>query len=383
MKIHIEKEKLEKELSKIIRAVNSKSPLPILAHILLKTEKENILNMYATDLEIGIENKINIEILKEGSFCIPAKVFLDIISYLEDEDLVIEKKENIVEIRSNNKIYKINVLPEEDFPKIPQLGEFPTLYLKQSELKDILRDCVFAAASSEETQAVLTGILIYMKGQFITLIGTDGRRLAKVENKLKEIFPKEEKFIVPSRSLNELLRIIEDKKEEVKIYTTPYQVFFCFDKTIFYSRMIEGQFPNYEKVILKEKDIILEFVIKREKFLKSLRRISILACEKETPNLVKFEISKDKLVITASTQDLGKAREEIEIKTKKGENLKIAFNSKYIIDVLTNLKEEEVELKLKDERSPGIIKPVGRDNFIYAVMPVEVREREIEHLVQS
>lgn len=383
MKIHLEKNLLEKELSKIIRAVSSKTPLPILSHILLKTEKENILNIYATDLEIGIQTSLNIQVLKEGSFCIPAKIFTEIINQLEEEEIVIEKKENFVELRTNNKIYKINILSEEDFPKIPQPGDLPTLVIKQNQLKELLKECVFSASSEEETQAVLTGVLVYLKGQILTLISTDGRRLSKVENKLKEIFPKEEKFIVPSRSLFELIRILEDNKEEVKIYTNPYQVFFQIGKILFYSRMIEGQYPSYEKVIIKKNEVNISFNIKREEFLKSLKRISILACERENPNLVKFSIEKEKLVITSSTQDLGNAYEEIEIKNKKGDNLKISFNSKYIIELLNNLKEEEVEFNLKNEKSPGLIKPAGRDNFIYAVMPVEIKKRETEYSVKE
>ena len=376
MKILTKVKTLEKELIKSIKAINYKSPIPILSHILLRAEKNNELNLYSTDLEIGIENKTQAQVLEEGSACIPAKVFAEIMGYLNSEnEIVIESNDNMLEIRDYNKNYKLNILPEEDFPKLPKPSDIPLLTVKKRIFKQLISDTVFSAASIDETQAVLTGVLFLIKGQVLSMISTDGRRLSKIEHRVNDVFPAEEKYIVPSKSLIELHKIIDETEGEVEIFTNQYQIFFKFDNVIFYSRLIEGQYPNFEKVILKDNEVKISFSIKREKILKSIKGISIMACERESPNLIKFDINENKIIINSKTQDLGEAQEEIEIKPLIKGKLNIAFNSRYLIDALNNMEEKEVEFRLKGEKNPGLIKPVGRDEYLYAVMPIELMEK--------
>lgn len=373
MKINILRKKLEEGIIKVSKAVSYRSPLPILTHILFKTEGDNKLKLLATDLEIGIETVIDAQILKKGSFCAPAKIITDIITQLSEEDVVFELKEKILELRTQTSKYNINILEEEDFPAFPKPKNIPTLQLNQKEFKEIIKDVIFACAQTDEIRTTLTGVLFGIKEQILTLVSTDGRRLAKMEYLLKEVFPKEEKLIIPGKSLQEIQRISKEESE-ILIFINEGQVFFKFDETTIYSRVIDGSFPNYNQVIPSNHNT--KIIINREELLQSLRRALILACEKDSPKLVKVEIIKDKMIITSATADLGTAYEEVKLIEKEGNNIKIAFNGKYIIDFLTNFSEEVVEMRFTHTEGPAIIKLKGNDNYLYIIMPVKVREEE-------
>ena len=373
MKINISRKKIEEGILKVSKAVSYRSPLPILTHILFKTDGENKVKLLATDLELGIETIIDAQILKKGSFCAPAKVITEIITQLSDEDVVFELKDKILEIRTNTSKYNINVLEEEDFPVFPKPKNIPTLLLDQKEFKNIIKDVIFACAQTDEIRTTLTGVLFSLKGQVLTLVSTDGRRLAKMEYSLKEVFPKEEKLIIPGKSLQEIQRISREDGE-IAIFINEGQVFFKFDETTIYSRVIDGSFPNYNQVIPSSHNT--KTIINREELLQSLKRALILACEKDSPKLVKVEIIKDKMIITSATADLGNAYEEVKLVEKEGNNIKIAFNGKYIVDFLTNFNDENIEMRFTHAEGPAIIKLKENDNYLYIIMPVKVREEE-------
>lgn len=373
MKISIFRKNLEENILKVSKAVSYKSPLPILTHILFKTEGENKIRILATDLELGIETRAEAKVLKSGSFCAPAKVISEIIAQLQDEDIVLELKEKVLEIRTHNSKYNINVLEEEDFPVFPKPKNIPTLKLNQNDFKDLLKNTVFACAQTDEVRTTLTGVLFTLKGQTLTLVSTDGRRLAKEEFSLKEVFPKEEKLIIPSKSLQEIYRLTEGE-EEIAVFMNEGQVFFKFDETTIYSRVIEGNFPNYNQVIPSSYNTEIE--VKREELLKSLKRALILACEKDSPKLVKMELNKEKLLITAATADLGSAYEEIDIIKKKGDNVKISFNGKYIVDFLSNFNDESVNFCFTHAEGPAVLRLKNKEKYLYIIMPVKVKEEE-------
>lgn len=373
MKINVSRKKIEEGILKVSKAVSYRSPLPILTHILFKTEGENKVKLLATDLELGIETIIDAQILKKGSFCAPAKVITDIITQLSEDDVVLELKEKILEIRTHTSKYNINILEEEDFPVFPKPKNIPTLLLNQKEFKDIIKDVIFACAQTDEIRTTLTGVLFSIKGQVLTLVSTDGRRLAKMEYSLKEVFPKEEKLIIPGKSLQEIQRISREDGE-ISIFLNEGQVFFKFDETTIYSRVIDGSFPNYNQVIPSSHNT--KTIINREELLQSLKRALILACEKDSPKLVKVEIIKDKMIITSATADMGSAYEEVKLIEKEGNNIKIAFNGKYIVDFLTNFSDESIEMRFTHTEGPAIIKLKENDNYLYIIMPVKVREEE-------
>lgn len=373
MKINVSRKKIEEGILRVSRAVSYKSPLPILTHILFKTEGETKIKLLATDLELGIETAVEAHVLKKGSFCVPAKVITDIITQLLEEDIVFELKDKLLEIRTNTSKYNINILEEDDFPVFPKPKNIPTLQLNQKEFKNIIKDIIFACAQTDEIRTTLTGVLFNIKGQILTLVSTDGRRLAKIEYSLKEIFPKEEKLIIPAKSLQEIQRISrEDGK--ISVFINEGQVFFKFDETTIYSRIIDGSFPNYNQVIPTSYNI--KTTIKREELLQSLKRALILACEKDSPRLVKVELTKDKLIITSATADLGNAYEEVELLEKEGNNIKIAFNGKYIVDFLINFGDENIEMNFTHAEGPAVIKLKEKDNYLYIIMPVKIREEE-------
>lgn len=373
MKVNISRKNLEEGILKVSKAVNYKSPLPILTHILFKTEGEDKIKLLSTDLELGIETIIKAQILKGGSFCIPARVITDIVTQLIDEDVVLELKEKILEIRTNNSKYNINILEEEDFPVFPKPKNIPNLVLEKKNFKKTIKDVIFASSQTEDMRTTLTGVLFNIKGQNLTLVTTDGRRLAKVEQLLKEVFPKEERLIIPAKSLQEVQRIATEEGE-ILVFINEGQVFFKFDETTIYSRIIDGKFPNYNQVIPSSYNI--KIIINREKLLQSLRRALILACEKDSPKLIKIELSKNKMIITSATADMGNAYEEIELEEKEGNNIKIAFNGKYIADFLSNVSPENVVMQFTHSEGPTAMRLEKDNNYLYIIMPVKVREEE-------
>ncbi|MFH1452520.1 MAG: DNA polymerase III subunit beta [Armatimonadota bacterium] len=373
MKLNVLKSKIEEGILKVSKAVSHRSPLPILTHILFKTDGNNSIKLLATDLEVGIETSVETQVLKKGSFCAPAKIITEIITQLPDEDIVFELKDKVLEIRAHNSKYNINVLDEEDFPVFPKSKNIPTLNLNQGIFKDIIKNVIFACAQTEEIRTTLTGVLFNLKGQVLTVVSTDGRRLAKAEYPLKEVFSKEEKFIIPSKSLQEIQRLLKEEGD-LFVFINEGQIFFKFDETTIYSRTIEGNFPNYNQVIPSKHNIEAE--VKREDLLHSIKRALILACEKDSPKLVKIGMGKEKIIITSATADLGNAYEEVDIINKKGGDIKISFNGKYIVDFLSNFGDEKIALCFTHTEGPAVMKLKEREDYIYIIMPVKVREEE-------
>lgn len=373
MKINIQRKVLEEGILKVSKAVSYKSPLPILTHILFKTQDSEKLKLLATDLEIGIQTSIEAHILKPGSFCVPAKVITEIITQLPDQDIVFELKDRTLQIRTSTSKYSINVLEEQDFPVFPKPKNIPTLILNQKEFKELIRKVLFSCAQTDEIRTTLTGVLFNLKGQVITLVSTDGRRLSKADHQIKEIFSKEEKLIVPSKSLQEIQRLLKDDGE-IEIFINEGQIFFKFDETTIYSRIIEGNFPNYNQVIPQSQNTKVR--VNREEFLSSLKRALVLACEKDSPKLIKIDINKEKMIITSATADLGSAYEEVGI-SKEGENLKISFNGKYIADFLSIFNDENILFCLTHSEGPSMMKLESDESYVYIIMPVKVKEEEV------
>ncbi|MBI2252511.1 MAG: DNA polymerase III subunit beta [Armatimonadetes bacterium] len=373
MKIHLSKKDLEKGLSFVSRCTSNKSPLPILSYIMFKNEGEDRLKLSATDLEMGIEIFIKAQILTKGSFCVPAKIITEIISQLNGEDIVLELNESILEIRNKFSKFNLNILPEEDFPVLSFSKELPTIQISKKKIKEMIKNISFSAASFEEGKTILTGALILLKGQYLSLVSTDGRRLAKTETNLKEIFSKEEKNIIPIKALIELSRMLSEEEEPLEIIIEKNMIFFRFNDINFYSRKIEGKYPNYEQVIPKNNNIKVK--INKENLINSLKRSLILSLERKNLNLVRMKIEDKKMYLFSNTQDMGSAYEEIEVE-KEGENLEIAFNGKFLLEYMLNSQEEELIFMFSSAVGAVLIKPLKNENYIYILMPIKIKEED-------
>ncbi|MDP2940455.1 MAG: DNA polymerase III subunit beta [Candidatus Omnitrophota bacterium] len=362
MKIKIEKSDLLNGIQIVQNVVSLRATLPILSNILIETQAGD-LRLIATDLDIGISCLIPVNISEEGAITLPAKRFSDIIKELPDAPIEIEvKKNNQIEIECEKCKFKLPGLPKDEFPKLPEFKDKEVIKIEQSILKEML-DLTSFAVSREETRYILNGILLEIKEDLIRLVATDGRRLALRENKLPIPFKKEVRVIIPIKAVQEISRNLKQEGEVLMVMGTN-QVMFDINKTLIVSRLIEGEFPNYNQVIPKPAEP--KITINKESFLSAIRRANLLS----TPDFqaIKFEVFKNKMVISKSTPDVGESREELAIEYA-GKELIIGFNPHYLIDALKNLREEEVNLELTDADKPGVIRSEG---YLYLVLPMRI-----------
>lgn len=362
MRVKVSRDTLIKGLEVIQNIISAKATLPILSNILIETQKDK-LRLTATDLNIGISCVKPVSILEAGAITIPAKRFFSIIRELSDDEIEINtKKNNIVIIETKNCQFKIIGLPPEEFPKLPEFKDKEVIKIEQSLLKHMLAQTSFAV-SLDEIKYILNGILFKIAKDTVTLVATDGKRLAVSKSKLAQSVSREFSFIVPFKTLQELDRNLTSEGEVALIIGTN-QVLFDFKDVVIISRLIEGEFPDYQQVIPPVSDQKIK--MDRQQFLLAVRRAALLA----TPDYqaVKLEIFKDKLVVSKSTPDVGESREEITAEYR-GKEMMIGFNPVFITDVLKVLPEAAVELEVSGSEKPGVIRAQG---YIYIVLPMRL-----------
>ena len=364
MKFSASKSLLLKGLQSVQSAINTKANLPILSNILIEANNDNII-LTTTDLDIGIVTTIEIKPSIAGAITIPAKKLFDIIKELpEDETISISvKKNNLTYIECENNVFKVMGLPKDEFPQLPELKNKDHIILEQKKLKTMLGLTSFAV-SNDETRYVLNGILFVIRPDGIRLAATDGRRLAVIDEK-KE-FPKnlERRFIVPTKAVNELNRILGDNGE-VSIFLGDNQVLFDMGPTRLISRLIEGDFPNYEQVIPKESKE--KIIVPRDLFLSAIKRVALFT--NPDSMAVKIDVLRDRMVLSKNTPYLGEARVEV-VADYKGKEISVGFNPNYIIDLLKNIDQEKIDLELVDTEKPGVIRI--RNEYVYVVLPMQL-----------
>lgn len=362
MKVKLLKEDLLLGIQTVQNIVSPKATLPILSNMLVETKKDT-LRLNTTDLDIGISCEISVDILEDGAITIPAKRFSDIVRELPSGEVVIHaRKNNQIEIEGQNCRIKLLGLPKEEFPKFPEFKEKEAVRIKQADLKEMFRMTSFAV-SHEESRYVLNGILMEVSNNIVRLVATDGRRLAKIEKILTQAAVKDFSVILPIKAVHEVNRNLKDDGEVVLVAGTN-QVLFDVAGTLIATRIIEGDFPNYTQVIPKAD--APKITLKTEEFLAAIRRANLLA----TPDFqaVKFEVFKDKLVVSKSTPDIGESREEIAIQYD-GAEMVVGFNPQYMMDLLKNLTDETIDLELFGPDKPGVIR---KENYLYLALPMRL-----------
>src|SRR5216684_117470 len=361
MKFSATKEKLLEGLQHVQNVVSTRTTLPILSNVLLQASG-NEVHLTTTDLDVGVRGSFEAEVDKEGATTLPARRLFNIIRELPSSEIRIEVDgKNAASIRSGQSFFKILGLPEEEFPPLPKFENATVVTIRQKDLRDGLRKTAYAI-STDETRYVLNGVLFSFKENKLTLVATDGRRLAMLDIELE--FPRshEADIIVPTKAVTELQRLLAEDGE-VKVSVASGQIAFDLNKTLLVSKLIEGNYPNYRQVIPSEaKERV---TLERETFLNSLRRVSLLASDKS--NSIKLTFSKNNLDITANTPEVGEAKESLPVNFK-GKDFTIAFNPNFMMDPLRNLEADEVYLDFIDELSPGVIK--YKKPFLYVIMPM-------------
>lgn len=365
MDIKLTKENLQKGIQTVQNAVSQKSSLPILFNILLETMKNNKIRLVATDLEIGIISTIDAEVQEEGTISIPAKKISDIVKELPSEKISLSaKKNNQIIIKCEKSTFKMMGLPKDEFPKVPELVDKDALTLPQKLLKTMLNMTLFAV-SKDETRYILTGVLFMAMESKLRLVATDGRRLATIEKEIPKSGGLVKKVIIPVKAVSELTRILKDEGE-VKISFSENQLSFELDDTSLITRLIEGEYPNYEQVIPKQVEEKIR--LNKDLFYSATKRASLFT----TPDSqsIKLEALKNKLIISKSAQDGSESREEIDC-DYNGEEMTIGFNPNYLMDVLKNIDEEEVGFELTSPDKPGVIR-AGGNSYIYIILPMQL-----------
>ncbi|HDZ77034.1 MAG TPA: DNA polymerase III subunit beta [Candidatus Omnitrophica bacterium] len=362
MKIQIFKDDLLNSIQIVQNIVNPKASLPILSNILLEA-KDNKLKLITTDLDVGILVSIPVNIQEPGSITIPARKIFEVIRDLPSGTVNITvRKNNIVIIESQKCQFKLMGLPKDEFPNLPTFEDKKVVKIEQKIFKEML-NLTYFSLSRDETRYILNGILMEIKQDTIKLISTDGRRLAVVERKLSTHTNQEIKIVVPTKTIQELLRNLKDD-DILSIVLGLNQVMFDLSGMLIISRLIEGEFPNYQQVIPQPVDTKIK--IDKGDFLLALKRASLLS----TPDYqaVKLEVFKNKMVVSKSTPDIGESKEEIDIEYGAKE-LAAGFNPNYLIDVLKNLKSEDIEIELTDSEKPCVIRQEG---YVYVVLPMRL-----------
>jgi DNA polymerase III subunit beta len=370
MEFTVKKYDLLEELELTQGVVERKTTIPILSNLLCET-KNNRLTITATDLELSIRTSCEAKIKKEGAGTIPAKKLLDLVRLLPDGEIRFKLLENHwVQITCDRKTYKLVGMSKDNFPALP---DFPHALIKipAKLLASVIAKTTFAI-SMEESRYTLNGALLVLKPSSITMVATDGHRLAMVETDHKfEGFSNETRVLVPKKAMSEVQRLAAEASDEasVEFAQDESHLFFQFDGRLLTCRKLTGQFPNYEAVL--PRDVNKTVVIERGELQDSLRRVSQLADQRS--HAVKFMLAKEGLEISASSPEYGEAKEAIE-KEFNGEPIAIGFNAQYLLDFLGAAADGPISFELKDEQSAGQLRPLGDESsrYRYVVMPMRI-----------
>ena len=368
MNLTISKDQILIGLQAVQNVVGSRTTLPILSNVLVRAEGDRV-EFTATDLDVSVSCKVEAKVLKPGATTIPVKKLFGIVRELGGTEIDIEVDEkNICTIRCGSSFFKIHGLAADEFPPLPNFKDDKKVVLAQDTVRGMLKKTSFAV-STDESRYVLNGIFLSLKDHKMTMVATDGRRLALVDEEVDISEKSSGEFIVPAKAVTELNRLLQDKGDvEIKFGENQASFALKDDKgsgVLVITKLIEGNYPNYRQVIPAEAKERVP--LNREEFVQALRRAEIMTSEKA--NSVKLAFGKNTLAITANSPEVGEARETMAV-NYKGKEMAIAFNPRYLIDALNALTEDEVFFELIDELSPGVLKINGP--FLYVVMPMRL-----------
>lgn len=365
MKLSIARSELLDALNTVSKGMSARSTLPILSGIYLDAT-EGQLSLQATDLEVSVRHSAPALIEDEGQIVVPGKLLSDIVRSLPEAAVTLELDKDIMSVRCQQSAFTVKTLNPADFPKFPTLSIERSISLPAGTLASMVKK-VSKAVSRDETRAILTGVLFLIDGPSLRLVATDSYRLAVVERLLDEPIGEDIEAVIPGRAIDEATKLAA-AGEVVRIGVSENQIVFEFGETTFVTRRVEGNFPNYKQLIPKEAETTAQ--LDKEEFLAAVRRVSLMALH-NTPLKLSVNHEDQTLALSATTQDVGDASEDLMVKAE-GKDVEIAFNHAFLIDGLSSVPTETVLLEVQSALKPGLLRSRGEEDFLYLLMPVRL-----------
>ncbi len=367
MKLSVLKNEMQEKLSNIQNIVEKRNTMPVLSHFLLDAGKKGSY-IIATDLETAIKEPLHVNVEKEGKLCIPARKLFEIVREVDGDITIESEDEQWLRVKAGASKFRLACLPSGEFPAWPGMENVEEIQLDAKSLMEMIEKTIYSAGESD-TRYTLNGLLFHARPEEknITLVGTDGHRLAYINRAMDTPVKEEKKVIVPRKAAAEMRKFLGGEAEKVTVVIGKNHVLFRIGDVQFLTRLIEGTYPNYDQVIpsANEKKV----AINREGFVKALRRVSVMS--RERSNAIKMDIADGVLAVSSSNPDLGEARDEVTIEYK-GEALSIGFNARYLIDALSAMTAEGVVFELQDPLSPALLREEGDENYKCVVMPMRI-----------
>ncbi|WP_047981901.1 DNA polymerase III subunit beta [Ornithinibacillus contaminans] len=375
MKFTIQRDQLIDSVQDVMKAISSRTAIPILTGMKIEA-REHGITLTGSDSDISIESYIpaeengivNVEGIEAGSIVLQAKYFPDIVRKLPEQTVEITSDENLnVTIRSGKAEFNLNGQDAEEYPQLPKLQTDDSFEIPTDILKSLIKQTVFAV-SSMETRPILTGVHLSLTDNKLKFTATDSHRLASREVPVSDTTIQFESIVVPGKSLNELNKILDDTEETVEISVTNNQILFRTRHLNFLSRILDGNYPETSRLIPEQSKTV--FHVKTKELISSIDRASLLARE-ERNNVVRLSTKENNIVeITSNSPEVGHVSEELTVQSIEGEDLKISFSSKYMLDALKVMEVDEVKIDFTGAMRPFIIRPENDHSILQLILPV-------------
>jgi len=376
MEFVVNKREFVKGLSRVQSVADKKSAMPILSNVLLTADASGVVRLAATDLLLAMEGTMRAEVKRGGSVALPARHIFDTVKALPDGDVTVVVEKNFsAKLKSGKRSFTLSGQPGDDFPSLPDVGKIPLTQIPVDDLAELIALTSFSM-SPDDTRPHLSAALVEMHRETLRMVTTDGHRLSKAERTV-EGMAGQSKLLIPSKGIHELKRLVDEVRSEKNSGTVQSigmgavssqgPVFFQREGMTLSSKLVDAAFPSYEQVIPTATDRTVS--LNRPAFLDALRAISLVAADRTSG--VKLAITSGRCVISSENPDIGSGQDEIDA-SLQGPEITIGFNSKYLIDVLNALGSDECALDLSGELDPGVVRPVGRKDFIGVIMPMRI-----------
>ena len=364
MKLHCDGLSLSEATLKVSKALATRSINPILEGIKLSA-KNDVLTLTATDLELSIEKKIKADVFVEGETVVQGKLFAEFVKSLSQEEVQMSLEENnrLKITYTDSEVY-FQCVPAEEFPRLRVPARDAVIRMKAKDFKDIVNKTAYAV-SVDDTRPVLKGVYFETEGKEIKAVALDGYRMAL--SKAPIVSEEKVQVLIPAKSLNELLKFIEEEDKEIELITEKNYLMVDFEHTLFITRLIDGEFINYNKII--PADFTTVVTVKKEIFEKSLDR-AILLSRFEKNNMVKFDIKENVLLLSTQSEQ-GNLKETVNI-ILKGKDLQIAFNARYYTEALKSVNDEFIKISFNGNYNPCIIEPMDGNGYLFLILPVRM-----------
>lgn len=376
MEFVVNKREFVKGLSRVQSVADKKSAMPILSNVLIAADAAGNVRLSATDLLLAVQGTMRAEVKRAGSVALSARHIFDTVKALPDGDVTVTVEKNFsAKLKSGKRSFTLTGQPGDDFPSLPDAGKIPLTQIPVDDLADLIALTSFSM-SSDDTRPHLAAALVEMSGETLRMVTTDGHRLSKAERVISGM-KGQSKLLIPAKGIHELKRIVDEVRSEkaagtaqtlaVGAVSSQGPVFFQREGMTLSSKLVDAAFPSYEQVIPTATDRTV--TLGRPAFLDALRAISLVAADRTSG--VKLAVTNGRCVISSENPEIGSGQDEIDA-ALQGPEITIGFNSKYLIDVLGALGSDECALDLSGELDPGVVRPVGRKDFIGVIMPMRI-----------